>query len=103
MQRQQDTKSARRPGGSRLALILPGAALAAILWLTLPGREAVLRRLDLPALQREARAAPNDPEVFLALGRRLRQRGDRYRAAVMVRRAYDVSRGEPRVTAALLG
>ena len=58
--------------------------------------------LHLPG-QQEARAHPNDPEVFLLLGERLRRQGDRDRAGVMVRRAYDVSRGDPRTTAALIG
>jgi tetratricopeptide (TPR) repeat protein len=88
--------------GQALALLAPGALLAAALWLAWPDRAAQLKQLDLRALQAQARAHPNDPELFLALGRRLRQRGDRDRAAVMIRRAYDVSRGDPRTTAALV-
>lgn len=92
-----------RPFVRPLALLMPGALLAVIYCLTLPDRATRLRHLDLPALQREARAHPNDPEVFFALGSRLRRQGDRERAGVMVRRAYDVSRGDARATAALIG
>jgi Tfp pilus assembly protein PilF len=93
----------RRTAGVLTAVALAGGLLAALGWLAPFAREVRLRRLDLHALRREARARPNDPELFLALGRRLRQRGEIHPAVVMISRAYDVSDGECRFTAAKIG
>ncbi len=60
-------------------------------------------RMDGEALRRAALAHPNDPELFLLLGRRLRQSGQGRKAAVMTRRAYDLSDGAPRFVAAKAG
>jgi tetratricopeptide (TPR) repeat protein len=84
-----------------LALVV--LAGAGILYFAPFDREARLRRLDVGALQREARARPNDAEVFLLLGRRLRQAGRLREAFVMTNRAYDLSQGDPRFTAAMVG
>jgi Flp pilus assembly protein TadD len=83
-----------------------GIAVVAVLVVVAIGpfdRQARLRRLDLEALRRAARAHPNDAELFLELGKRLRQSGELRAATVMSRRAYDLSKGEPRFAAALVG
>jgi Flp pilus assembly protein TadD len=84
-------------------LILAGVLLAGLAAFRPFDREARLRRLDLEGLRREARARPNDAELFLELGRRLRQSGERYQAFVMTNRAYDLSEGDPRFAAARAG
>jgi tetratricopeptide (TPR) repeat protein len=83
-----------------IALVIMLAVVAAWLAFGPFNREARLRRMDVPALKRAARAHPDDPELFLQLWRRLRQRGELHPAAVMSSRAYDLSDGAPRFVAA---
>jgi tetratricopeptide (TPR) repeat protein len=103
MRRQTDSRAGMRRPRLRWWLAAAGAATLTLIGLLAAptlDREARLRRLDTAALQREARARPNDPELFLELSRRLRHAGELRAAAVMSRRAYDLSDGEPRFVAA---
>jgi tetratricopeptide (TPR) repeat protein len=91
-------------GWKALTTLTLAAALLTALLLAAPfSREARLQRLDLDALRRAAGARPNDPELFLLLGRRLRQSGERRQALVITQRAYDLSDGSPRFVAAKAG
>jgi Flp pilus assembly protein TadD len=84
-------------------LALAGAGLAGVIAFAPFDREARLRRLDLEALRRAALARPNDAELFLMLGRRLRQRGDLHRAFVVTRHACDLNHHAPKFVAAMAG
>lgn len=103
----QPDKPPRGKARSRITLAAVVAlgivAVAVGIHLARPDRETRLRRLDERALQAEARARPNDPEVFLLLGKRLRQLGDRKGGFAITNRAYDLSSGEPRFVAAMAG
>jgi tetratricopeptide (TPR) repeat protein len=94
-------KPARSKTGAAVAVVGLGAAMAVLVLLFRTDRsEQRLARLDVASLQRIARDHPDDPFVFLALGRRLRQSGRLGEAFVMTSRAYDLSDGDPRFTAA---
>jgi Flp pilus assembly protein TadD len=97
-----------RPSSRRRIVALAAVALlvlgvAVVLRFALPDRATRLRQMDVRALQAAARARPNDAEVFLLLGKRLRQLGDRHGGFVITNRAYDLSSGEPRFLAAMAG
>lgn len=66
-------------------------------------RERRLERLDLEALRRAALARPKDAELFLVLGRRLRQAGDLRRAFAITNHAYDLNDHSPKFVAAMVG
>jgi tetratricopeptide (TPR) repeat protein len=105
--KQADHRSPRRVARRQLVtLVIPAIGAAALfgayrLWPL--DREARLESLNLSALKRAARDRPNDAELFLVLGRRLRQAGELHPAYVMTNRAYDLSDGEPKYTAARVG
>jgi Flp pilus assembly protein TadD len=86
-----------------VAVIIAAATLVVAITTGTFDRHERLRRMDLKALRRAARARPDDGELFLELGKRLRQSGELRAASVMFRRAYDLSRGEPRFAAAKIG
>jgi tetratricopeptide (TPR) repeat protein len=98
-----DTTGKRRPRAV-VWLVVGVVVIVVALVVLLTGlpldRPSRLRGMELEALRRAARDRPNDPELFLELGRRLRQLGEPRAAAVMSGRAYDLSRGEPRFVAA---
>src|SRR4051794_24139263 len=101
-------ESPPRAGRQRLAVVLVVVVLLAagallVLRVTLPDRAARLQGMDTEALRAAARARPNDAAVFLALGKRLRQSGDRHGGFVMTNRAYDLSAGEAAYIAAMAG
>src|SRR3712207_5409661 len=96
---QQPRPPSRRGIAALAAVAFVIVALALGLHFARPDRESRLRQMDEKALQAEARARPNDPEVFLLLGKRLRQLGDRQGGFAITNRAYDLSSGEPRFVA----
>src|SRR5262245_50917937 len=100
----QGRSNAKRPRSQPVTTIVIvglGAVLAVVgLNLRTDRSDQRLARLDAASLRQIAREHPDDPLVFLALGRRLRQAGRLGEAFVMTSRAYDLSDGDPRYTAA---
>src|SRR4051794_2949068 len=97
-----------RPAPRRKIVALAAVALivlaaAALFYAAQPDRATRLRQMDVTALRAAAQARPNDAEVFLLLGKRLRQSGDRQGGFVITNRAYNLSSGEPRFVAAMAG
>src|SRR5437899_582874 len=86
-----------------ILLALVSAALAGLARLVPRDRQARLEQLDLESLRRAALARPNDAELFLVLGRRLRQAGELHKAFVITNHAYDLNVHSPRVVAAMVG
>ena len=93
----------RRIWQGLMVLALGSAALVGITRLSPFDRESRLQRLDLESLRRAALARPNDAELFLTLGRRLRQTDDLHKAFVITNHAYDLNDHSPRFVAAMTG
>jgi tetratricopeptide (TPR) repeat protein len=83
-----------------VGITIVGALAIGLFRLATFDREAKLRSQDLESLRRAALSRPNDAELYLILGQRLRQAGDLEQAYTMTTRAYDLTDGDARFAAA---